>query len=158
MPTRASDVMQRSVISVGPDTPLIDVHRLFVEEQIHGAPVLDDTGKILGVVSSTDLLRAVEEEQDAAAYSSDYLRDLLEFSAPDWGGSPEDFQDRLGQTTVADVMTPGAVTIPPDTPVAEIASTLRTARIHRVWVAENGQLVGVVSTFDLLPLLEKTAL
>jgi CBS domain-containing protein len=151
----ARDVMTRSVVSVGPDTPLLDVYRLFVSEQIHGAPVVDDEEMLIGVISSSDLLRAADEERDTALSSSDYLRDLVEFSGPDWGRGLTDFQDRLAARTVAEVMTPNAVAVRPDTPVAEVARVLRQHQVHRVWVEDEGRVCGVVSTFDLLPLVEK---
>jgi CBS domain-containing protein len=154
MPT-ARDVMTPSVVSVGPDTPLVEIYHLFVSEQIHGAPVVDEEDLLIGVVTSMDLLRATEEEHDTALASSDYLRQLLEFSGPDWASGLTDFQDRLASLTVADVMTPSALTVRPDTPVAEIARTLRQAGVHRVWVEDGGRVCGVVSTFDLLPLVEK---
>ena len=155
MAATARDVMTRSLVSVGADTPLSDVYRLFVEEQIHGAPVVDDEEMLVGVISSSDLLRAADEERDTAVGSSEYLRDLVEFSGPDWGRGLTDFQDRLSALTVADVMTPNAVTVRPETPIAEVARALRQHQVHRVWVEEDGRLCGVVSTFDLLPLLEK---
>jgi CBS domain-containing protein len=151
----AGDLMTKSVVSVGPDTPLIEVYRLFVAEQIHGAPVVDDEERVIGVVTSSDLLRAIEEERDTAVASSEYLRDLVEFSGPDWGRGLADFQDRLGQLSVADVMTSVAVTVQRDTPISQVARTLREHGIHRAWVEENGQLCGVISTFDLLPLVEQ---
>ena len=151
----ARDVMTRSVVSVGPDTPLLDVYRLFVSEQIHGAPVVDDEEMLIGVISSSDLLRAADEERAPAVSSSDYLRDLVEFSGPDWGRGLTDFQDRLAARTVAEVMTPNAVAVRPDTPVAEVARVLRQHQVHRVWVEDEGRVCGVVSTFDLLPLVEK---
>ncbi|MBW2395265.1 MAG: CBS domain-containing protein [Deltaproteobacteria bacterium] len=151
----AKNVMTNPVVAVSPETSLADAHRLFVEEGIHGAPVLEDDGSIAGVVSSSDLLRAVHDERDTVSTEGDYLRDLLEFSAPDWAGDPNDFQDRLGQRTVAEVMTPGAVTVAPEAPISEVARTLREYKIHRVWVEEEGKLRGVISTFDLMPILEE---
>jgi predicted transcriptional regulator len=145
------------VVSVDPETPLVDVYRLFVSEQIHGAPVVDDMERVVGVVTSSDLLRAIAEESDTAMASSDYLRDLVEFSGPDWGRGLADFQDRLGQLTASDVMTASAVTVGRSTPIAEVARTLRQHGIHRAWVEDDGRLCGVISTFDLLPLVEQTA-
>ena len=154
MDVTAKTVMINPVVAVSPETSLADAHRLFVEEGIHGAPVLEDDGRIAGVVTSSDLLRAVHDEHDSVSRSSEYLRDLLEFSAPDWAGETQDFQDRLGNRTVAEVMTAGAVTVGPDASIAEVARALREHRIHRVWVEEDGKLRGVISTFDLLPVLE----
>lgn len=157
MAVTAGDLMTKSVVSVGPDTPLVEVYRLFVTEQIHGAPVVDDEERVIGVITSSDLLRVADEERDTAVSSSEYMRDLVEFSGPDWGRGLADFQDRLAQLTVAEVMTALAVTVRRDTPIAQVARTLREHGIHRAWVEENGQLCGVISTFDLLPLVEQLA-
>jgi len=151
----ARDVMQTHVISVSPEEPLVNVHRLFVEEEITGAPVVDADGRVLGVVSSADLLRAVVEEEESATADPRYFRDLLEFSGPDWGSVPEDFQDRLAQLRAEDAMSPEPITVTPDTPISEVARTLRFHRIHRLLVEEEGRLAGIVTSFDLIGLLEK---
>jgi CBS domain-containing protein len=152
---RAADVMERDVISVTPDTRILDVHRLFVEEEIHGAPVVGDDGVIRGVISAMDLLRIVRDELEpgAGATSSAYFRDQLPYSSPDWQRPPEDFQDRLQDLTAADAMTKEIVMAPPDTPVAELAKTMLDQRIHRVLIGEDRVLEGVVTSFDLLRVL-----
>jgi CBS domain-containing protein len=153
----ARDVMQSSVVTVSPETSLVDVQRLFVEEGIGGAPVVDDTGRVVGVISASDVLRAVEAERDTAAAEPRYFRETLEFSGPDWSHALEDFQDRLGELQVADAMTEGVVMVPPEAPVGEVARRMRAHRIHRILVVEDGVLAGIVSTFDLVALLEKDA-
>jgi CBS domain-containing protein len=155
MTRTARDVMQTYLISVNPETPLLEVHRLFVDEEINGAPVVDETGRLLGVISSVDLLRAVEEEHDAASSESSYFRDFLELSGPDWQEGPDNFQARLGERTVSDAMTRGGITVAPDTLISDVAASLRKHRIHRVFVVDGEQLCGVISTFDLVALLEK---
>ena len=155
MPLTARDVMQSHVITVSPEAKLLDVQRLFVEEEINGAPVVSEDGELLGVISTRDLLRAAEEEHDSAASETRYFRDELEFSSPDWGSAPDDFQDRLAERSVAEVMTAGVVTISPDASIAEVASSMRRQRIHRVLVAEDRVLRGIISSFDLVALLEK---
>ena len=89
--------------------------------------------------------------------TSDYLRGVLEFSAPDWEGDTEDFQDRLAQRRVAEVMTKTALSVPADAPVAEVARRLRENQVHRVWVLDKDVLIGVVSTLDLMRVVEATA-
>ena len=147
MARTARDVMQTYLIKVNPETPLLEVHRLFVDEEINGAPVVDETGRLMGVISSVDLLRAVEEEHDAASAGSNYFQDFLEISGPDWQEGSNNFQDRLGERTVADAMTRGGITVSPETPISEVAATLRKHRIHRVFVVEDEQLCGIISTF-----------
>lgn len=150
----ARDLMQTHLITVAPETPLLDVQRLFVEEEIGGAPVVDDMQRLLGVISSVDVLRAVEEEHETGATQSSYLRDTLEFSGPDWSQRLVDFQDRLAQISVSDAMTRGTVTVEGSAGVSEIARAMREHHIHRVFVVDEGRLAGVISTFDLVSLLE----
>ena len=154
MTKTARDVMQTHVVKVSEDDPLSVVERLFFEEGIHGAPVVDDDGQVKGVISATDLLRAVSEEHDISPSEPAYFREDLDFSHFSWGRAPEDFKERLNELTVADYMTNGAVTVRPDTEVTQIARTLRENLIHRVLVVEDGLLRGIVSSFDLVALLE----
>jgi CBS domain-containing protein len=108
---------------------------------------------VIGVLSSTDLLRAVSEEHESAGFASDpVLRETLEFAPPIWT-VPEDFQDRLANRTVGEVMTVGACTVEEATRASAVARLLGEQRIHRVWVVRMGRPVGVVSTLDLLPLV-----
>jgi CBS domain-containing protein len=156
MSPQARDVMETHVITVDPELPLLDAHRLFVEEEIHGAPVVDETGRVLGIVSSADLLRAVDDEEGSdAGRAPGYLRELL-----DEGGGPSprlsgELSTRLQAVTVADVMTAGGVTVAPDAGIDEVASCMRRHRIHRVPVVSRGVLEGIITTFDMIALLEK---
>lgn len=151
----AGDVMQTDVISVSPDASLIEVHRLFLEEEISGAPVIDEEGTVRGVISSKDLLRAVQDayESGAAGQAPIYFREELPYSGPDWLGAPGDFQDRMGALTAADAMVHELISVVPETPIAEVARIMRGQRIHRVFVVKNQELLGIVTTFDLVGLL-----
>jgi CBS domain-containing protein len=151
----ARSVMTDSVVSVSAETSLMDVLRLFVEEGIHGAPVVDDAGEFVGVISTSDLLRAQASEQDTVSTEAYYFRGVLECSSPDWAGDLDDFQDRLGQRTVAEAMTRSFATVAQDAPVADVARCLRENQIHRVWVVDGGRLCGVVSALDLMPVIER---
>jgi hypothetical protein len=85
------------------------------------------------------------------------LRDTLEFSGPDWHHELEDFQDRLGELRVEDAMTRGVISVAPEDAVAEVARKMREERVHRVLVMEKEVLAGIISTFDLVALLERGA-
>ncbi len=153
MALKARDLMQADVVTLAPETPLANVYRVLVSAGITGAPVVEDSGRVLGVISSADVLRALADEGDAGANDANYLESMLEFSSP--GGLPGDFQDRLEQIPASEAMTEGAVTVAPDTTLPEIAATLRANRIHRVLVVEDGNLEGIITSFDLVALLEK---
>jgi len=155
MALHARDIMQTHVITVTPETPLIDVHRLFTDEEITGAPVVDDQERIVGVISAVDLIRAVETEHESVAAEPTYFHDQLPYGGPDWGQWPENFQDRLGELRAEDAMTAAVISVAPGASIPEVARTLRENRVHRVLVVEDRALVGVISAFDLVALLEK---
>ena len=150
----ARDVMRSTVISIGPDMPLTKVGQLFVEEGIHGAPVVDETERLLGVVSTMDLLRGAWEDVESPRFDAEWLREALELSSPDWSSEPGTFQDKLSQLTAADVMQTSVVTVTEDAPVSEVARALRQNEIHRVLVVRDDVFVGIVSSLDLVALLE----
>ncbi len=121
------DLMQTAVLSVTPAARLLDIHRLFVAEEIHGAPVIDEDDRTLrGMVSTLDLLRAVLDQQEL-----------------------EEPRSRCA----ADIMVPTVVTIGPDATAAEAAQVMRDQRIHRLVVVEGDEVVGILSTFDVIDAL-----
>ena len=129
--SRARDLMQRDIITVTPETPILDVHRLFVEEEIHGAPVVDDAGRVRGVLSALDLLRIVRDELE-----------------------PADPEDGVKEATASDAMTKELVTVSPGASVEEIARAMLAHHVHRVLViGPERELEGVITTFDLLRVL-----
>ncbi len=150
----ARDLMSSPLLTVGPDTPLIDVNRMFVEDELHGAPVVSEDGRLVGFIAVADLLRAVEEEHEEPSAARSYFRETLEFSGPDWGSAPADFQDRLSQLRASDVMQTDVFTVPDGAVVRDVAKLLREARIHRAIVTRGEVPVGIISSFDLLALLE----
>ena len=155
MTLKARDVMQTGVITVDPEASLLDVHRLFVADEITGAPVVDDRGSVIGVITSFDLLRSVDEERDTVAVESRYYRDSLAASGPDGLGPPDEFQDRLAERAVSEVMTTGAISVDVEESVSQVARTICEHKIHRVLVTRGNELVGMITTFDLVGLLRE---
>jgi CBS domain-containing protein len=155
--TVAEDIMQRRVVTVASDSPLLAVYRLFMEEDISGAPVVDETGEVVGVISTRDLLRTANETHDAAIDDLHYYESSHVFRTEEWLTDVEEFEDRLTHRNVAEVMTTGVISVRRDTPVSAIADLLLKHRIHRVLVLDDdddeGPLVGLVSVFDLVSLL-----
>lgn len=151
----ARDVMQRDVLTLDAEASVLEAYRLFVEEEISGAPVVDEDGRVLGVLSARDLLRAIAEERDTALVQTTYFRDHEEFSGPDWSGTTQDFQDRLAGRSIGETMSSGAMIVAPDATIQEVARLLRQQRVHRVLVAEDDRLVGLITTYDLVSILEK---
>ena len=151
----ARDVMETQVVSVSAQTPLSAVHHLFVEEGINGAPVVDEQDQVVGVISSMDLIRAAADEHETVRTDPGYFRESREFAGAELTSTPEDYLARLDERTVGDVMSEEVFSVPPDAPVAEVARQMRTHRVHRMIVMDDSRLAGVVTTFDLVGLLEK---
>jgi CBS domain-containing protein len=141
----ARDLMTRDVISVTPDTSTREVARTLLTHAISAVPVVDDGGRLVGMVSEGDLLGRAEEARLARR---DWWLEILaegEVLSPEFlsslGGSPRKARD---------VMTAPVVRVAEDTEASEIARLLADYRIKRVPVMRDGHLVGIVSRADLL--------
>lgn len=152
MARTARDLMQTSVVTVAPSDTLASARRLFVDEDIHGAPVVDEQGRVLGMVSSTDLLRAAAEAHDSERPEIGYFHEGDERHLAELENL---FVQRLGDARVSDVMTQGVVDVSTKASVAEVAHALCENRVHRVLVMDDGSVKGIISAFDLIALLEK---
>ena len=100
MALTARDIMETQVITLSPSDPLFKVEQLFYEEEIHGAPVIGDDGRLVGMISSLDLLRAAAEDHDTVrndAGAVGYVRELIEQSPFSWVSTEPDFEERLGR-------------------------------------------------------------
>jgi CBS domain-containing protein len=138
----AKDVMTTSVVTVGPDTDVRTIARFLIERRISAVPVVDQAGRVVGIVSEGDLMRRAEAGTER--HPSWWLELLA---------SPEDkARDyaKLHGLTAKDVMTRPAVTVAEDAPLGEIATLLERHRIKRVPVVRDGTIVGIVSRANLL--------
>ncbi len=152
-PIVARDLMTPDVLTVREDLTVSELSTFLSENEITGAPVIDDEGRVVGVVSVVDIARADSEEADRTAWSS------LEPDsyAHDWdgrlaGGGVQIFHlhDRV---RVRDIMNSSVHAVGEDTHVAEIAEKMLQFHLHRLLVIEDDCLVGIISTSDLLGLL-----
>jgi CBS domain-containing protein len=141
---RAIDVMTPNVITVDPDTLVQDLAKLLSERNISGAPVVDKTGGIVGIVSEGDLLH--RSELGTERHTQKRRAWWLEHFASELA---RDYVKSHGRT-VKDIMTRDVATVGEDTELAEIATLLETKRIKRVPVLRDGRIVGIVSRANLV--------
>lgn len=146
----AKDVMNREVITLQEEQSLDEAAAVLVEHDISGAPVVDGKGKVLGVVSVTDFM---EDRTEGGGEASDEIP-----AASGWRRflNPEDLSQlrlRHSGRLVRDIMTPAVFTVTEDLTVAELARTMVSGRIHRLFVTRGANLVGIVTSLDLLKLL-----
>jgi CBS domain-containing protein len=119
------DYMDRHVATLRPETSILDAVGLLLEKRITGAPVVDQSGRLIGIVTEKDCLRLV-----AAGEGGD-----------------------LPRGTVGSIMTPNPETIPPDMDVYFAAGLFLTRPFRRFPVVEDGKLVGAITRFDILRVL-----
>lgn len=140
-PAAAKDVMNAEILSVRDDLTLPELAAFLAENQITGAPVVDDSGAFVGVVSVTDI---AEAEADAGDWQPGDRAVL---------GEQRGLHVEGEGRQVRDVMTPTIYTVTEDTPAVELARTMITGRVHRLFVTRSGRIVGIVTSLDLLRLL-----
>jgi len=136
---KAKDIMTANVISVGPDVGVHDVAQLLLARHISAVPVVDESSRLLGIVSEGDLMRRAEigTERPRAWW--------LELIG--WRSDEDRVKDYIHDHghTAGEVMTGGVVTVTEDTDLGEIARLLERHRIKRVPVVRGRAVVGIVS-------------
>jgi len=153
MGATAQDVMNTDIESVRDDMPVRDLAAFLIDREISGAPVLDAVGRLVGVVSLTDIVMS-----DAEASGTEREESPSPFFTAGWERKMNlaDFAEvpiHNEGLSVRDIMTPTVYTLPEDTPIHKIARTMVTGRIHRLLITHNEKVIGVVTSLDLLKLL-----
>jgi CBS domain-containing protein len=124
---RIAEIMQGNLKTTRGTDTVGDAIALLAESHVTGVPVIDDHGRLVGVLSNSDILEALAEHPD-----------------------PEEREQIFEETLVQEIMTPRPQTITPDASVRDAAQRMLYLEVHRLFVEEGGRLVGVVSTTDLV--------
>lgn len=141
-----AEVMSHDPITVHPETTLTEVIRILAEHRISGLPVIDATGKLLGVVSETDLMWQATDVTPPAYIM--VLDSVIYLENP--GRYERDLHKALGQT-VADVMSHHPITIGPDQPLSAAAHLMHDRQVHRLPVLNaEGQVIGILTRGDIV--------
>jgi CBS domain-containing protein len=147
MPKTVADVMSRDPISVRPETPLQEAIKIMAQRRISGLPVVDRAGKLVGVISETDLMWR-ETGVTPPAYimildSVIYLENPARYD--------RDLHKALGQT-VGEVMTKDSlITTEPDQPLQKAAQLMHDKNIRRLPVIDDaGQIIGILTRGDII--------
>lgn len=114
-----SEVMTREVMMLHAQTTLREAMAYLANQHVSGAPVVDALGHLIGAISSSDLMQAESEGVD------------------------------LDTTAVDEVMTRKTLTVSPETELREAALAMEYGEVHRLFVQQNGALVGVISRSDV---------
>ena len=139
---RAHQIMTRPVITVTPETAIVDAANTMLRKHVSGLPVVDGKGKLVGIVSEGDFIR--RSEIGTQRKRGKFLKFIL---GP--GKAAADFVHEHGRK-VAEIMTAEPLTIAEDTQLEEIVELMEKNGIKRLPVMRGDKLVGIVSRSNLL--------
>jgi CBS domain-containing protein len=146
MSQTVAELMNRDLLTVTPATPLSEAIRLLVDRQISGLPVVDEAGKLVGVISESDLMWR-EKGLDRPPYIM-FLDSVIYLQNP--AQHERDLHKVLGQT-VGEVMTAGAISITADATLPAAARIMHDKKIHRLPVVDaDNQPIGIITQGDIV--------
>ena len=120
---RIGEFMDKVVPTLSPGTRIMEAVDFLLRHQVTGAPVVDSDGKLVGIITETDLLRLVTQGID---------------------GQPPT------EGTVAEYMTTDVVTVAPTVDIYYVAGMFLNNKFRRLPVVKNGKIVGSITRYDLL--------
>src|SRR5690349_16956588 len=126
--------MHKDTATVPANESLLEALHLLVVAGVGGLPVIGRDGAVVGILSSTDVLGAIDQACDE----------------DDDEDEPDDLRESLQAITAGEIATPEVIWVSPETSVAEVSEIMRAEGIHRVLVGSSGKLEGVLTSFDLL--------
>jgi CBS-domain-containing membrane protein len=145
----AADLMMPNPVSLRAEATVLEAIALLTDKGFSAAPVIDEAGRPVGVVSRADIIVHDREKQE-------YLIPVPEEEEPPHAGRRrprhEGYQIvNVDRTAVRDIMTPIVFSVRPDTPAGRVVDEMLSLKVHRLFVVdEAGILVGVISTMDVL--------
>ncbi len=149
---KAKDIMTKNVICVKPDMRISELDKIFVRDRINGAPVVDENGDLIGVVSKSDIVNYDLKKGMHASSMSDYYNST--------GLEPQQMTDdfitdtlTFTDATVKDIMKPSVITGQPDDSIQDLSREMYDKKIHRLVIVEGSKVVGIVSTLDILKIV-----
>ncbi len=141
----ASDIMTTHVITVKKDTSLKDLARLLYEHHINGVPVVDDDGKLIGIICESDLIRKNRKLHIPTVVA---LFDWVFYLE-----SPKTMEkeiQRINATTVEDLYVKEVITVSETTPVDDIATIMTQKKAYTIPVMDGDRIVGIIGKGDVL--------
>lgn len=131
--TPVSSIMSVDLVKIKSNTYLDEVDKILDNSNIHHLPVVDDNDLLIGMLSDTDMLTLKHWGSRFALKESDKRNAFL-----------------LSKLLVSDVMTESLVTVKADDSLEHCAELLKTNRFKSLPVVEEGKIIGIITTFDLL--------
>jgi CBS-domain-containing membrane protein len=142
------DIMTKDVITVSPEMEIVHAARLLLEKSINGVPVVDGTGKLVGILCQSDLVAQQKKFPIPSLFT--ILDGVISFTSMK---HLEKEVQKITAMTVADAMTPDPVTVGLETSIEEVGSIMVDRKFYTLPVVDAGELVGIVGKEDVLKTL-----
>ena len=150
---KIQDAMEKNVIKFKSTDRIIDVAQSLRDNKISGAPVVDDNGKVIGMVSEGDIMRLVEVHSPQINLILPSPLDLIELPLKMKHESDEIMKGlkKAGSVLIGDIMTKNVVSILPDASISDAAALMDSHDIKRLPVVDsNKKLLGIITRGDII--------
>lgn len=147
---KAKEIMTEKVVYAKPEQTIEEVAKLLADNKISGIPVVEEDGRVVGIVTEADLL--VRTQKLRAPSYIQLLGGIIYLD------SVKEFKEELRKAVAAqvkDIMTDDVVTVGLDTEIEEIATLMADEGVNRVPVVDKEKLVGIVSRADIVRALAR---
>ena len=145
---KVKDIMTSKIITVSPETEVVNAAKILLEKGINGLPVIDASGKLVGVLTQSDLVA----QQKSIPIPSVFT--LLESYIPLTLVHRIDKEvEKIAALKVEQAMTPNPVTVSPETDIEDVAKLMVDNKYHTLPVMEGDKVVGIVGKEDILKTL-----
>ena len=143
-----ADIMERDPVAVRLDDDVESVIRVLRENELPGVPVVDDSGKVVGIITENDLILRDEQADLHLPHHLDIMGGVIYLE------SMKHFEQRIKKAFASkaeDMMTADPIIVTPDSPVDDAAELIAENKHNRLPVVDDdGRLVGVVTRLDVL--------
>jgi CBS domain-containing protein len=142
---KAKDIMTKEVVSVSPETEIIQAAKILLDKHVNGLPVVDRKGHLVGLICQSDLVAQQKRMPLPSVFN------LLDGFIP--LSSPKHYEREIGKisaTTVSQAMTQDPVTVGPEMSLEDVATLMVEKGFHTIPVLDGGKLVGVIGKEDVL--------
>jgi CBS domain-containing protein len=147
----AANLMMSNPVSIRDNCLVREAIVLLTSKGFSAAPVIDEAGRPVGVISRSDILVHDRETVEYLPNRTEFFHDA-ELKTPNGERLPKNFQvEKVDRTRVRDLMTPAVLAVAPDTSAIRVIQEMLSLRVHRLFVVDSdGILVGVISALDVL--------
>ncbi|MBW2514202.1 MAG: CBS domain-containing protein [Deltaproteobacteria bacterium] len=145
---KVKDIMTTKLITVSPETEILQAAKILLEKRINGIPVVDEAGVLVGILCQSDLI-AQQKRLPIPSFFT-FMDGLFSTSS---AKQMEKQVQKIAAITVAQAMTPDPVSVEPDMGIEVVAGLMVDSGLHTIPVLHEGKLVGIVGKEDILKTL-----